>query len=327
MRGSTALITGSTHGIVWDIIGRFAQQGCNLVMSGPAKSTDVTKRMIQTLQDEHPSAEAVYLQSYCDSESLVEQTLDRFQSIDYLLINSIDRPPYRAAIEEFPIEKWREIIECELISRFALVKAIWPKMKRQHFGRIIQIVSLLITASLTSLIATHVFHLPEVLLRPRRCWKCHMNEWGYVEDAVSRQLVTYRHIQLSEDMHEKLAFPYQTVLLPATLSYCRWMKTVGLGVSTIPPAPLHIMRFLDWIWPCPSKVLRLASLRISSVQVRIKFCSLTRHLYWLIIDLGYRQTHLSEQFSHVRALPELIQFLCTAQARHITGQTIGWTLD
>ena len=84
---------------------------------------------------------SVDIQNVIGVYNLVEQTLNYFQNIDVLVINNECKRHYRASIEEFPIEKWREIIDYNLISTFALVKTLWPHMKRQHFGRIIHIVS------------------------------------------------------------------------------------------------------------------------------------------------------------------------------------------
>lgn len=76
-----------------------------------------------------------------DVPSLFDEIRDHHRSIDYLLINYDHRLDYRAAIEEFPLEQWRAMIEKHLIHSFQLVQTVWPKMKRQHFGRIFHLVN------------------------------------------------------------------------------------------------------------------------------------------------------------------------------------------
>jgi len=46
-----------------------------------------------------------------------------------------------APIDEFPEDKWNAIIAINLTSAYHLTKAVWPKMKEQKFGRIINIAS------------------------------------------------------------------------------------------------------------------------------------------------------------------------------------------
>ena len=104
------------------------------------------ENIIRTIQNKYQQSKTISisanLQNEIDIHKLIEQTLNHFQHIDILIINNECKRHYRASIEEFPIEKWNEIIDYNLISNFALIKTLWPHMKRQHFGRIINVVSI-----------------------------------------------------------------------------------------------------------------------------------------------------------------------------------------
>jgi 3-hydroxybutyrate dehydrogenase len=45
-------------------------------------------------------------------------------------------------IEDFPEDKWNDIISINLTAAFYLSKAVWPGMKERRFGRIINIASI-----------------------------------------------------------------------------------------------------------------------------------------------------------------------------------------
>jgi 3-hydroxybutyrate dehydrogenase len=70
---------------------------------------------------------------------MVAESLLKFGSIDLLINNAGIQ--YVAPIDEFPIEKWDAIIGINLTAPFLLIKAVWPKMKENKFGRIINISS------------------------------------------------------------------------------------------------------------------------------------------------------------------------------------------
>ncbi|CAF0899169.1 unnamed protein product [Adineta steineri] len=138
-KGLTTFILSSLNDFGLNIVHKFAKQGCNIILNG--KQND--ENIIQTIQNTYGKNQIMYLSEQIQNEiniyKLVEQILNSFQHIDILIINHECRQHYRASIEEFPIEKWKEIIDCNLTRNFTLVKTLWPHMKRQHFGRIIHI--------------------------------------------------------------------------------------------------------------------------------------------------------------------------------------------
>jgi 3-hydroxybutyrate dehydrogenase len=141
MQGVTALIISSLNGFGLNIVHKFAKQGYNIALSGSQNDENI----IRTIQNEYRQSRTISLsadlQNEIDIHNLVEQILNHFQRVDILIINNECKRHYRASIDEFPTEKWKEIIDYNLISTFALIKTLWPQMKRQHFGRIIHIVS------------------------------------------------------------------------------------------------------------------------------------------------------------------------------------------
>ncbi|CAF0780505.1 unnamed protein product [Didymodactylos carnosus] len=136
---ATALITGSTSGIGHDLAKGFAAKGYNIVVNGTRKEG---YQIAEQLKLEH-NIDAIYLPANMKNadelNTVVEKTLEKFERIDVLINNA--GVQYVAPIDEFPIEKWRDIIDINLTSAFVLSKAVWQQMKKQHFGRIINMAS------------------------------------------------------------------------------------------------------------------------------------------------------------------------------------------
>src|SRR5512139_3717239 len=69
-----------------------------------------------------------------------------FGSVDILVNNA--GVQFVSPIEEFPVEKWDQIIAINLSSAFHAIRAVIPAMKRNKWGRIVN------TASAHSLVAS-----------------------------------------------------------------------------------------------------------------------------------------------------------------------------
>ena len=135
----TVLITGSTSGIGKGIAIGFAKLGYNIVFNGlEPDGAEIAK----SIADEYNIDYLFFPINILEKEGIqkmVAESLLKFGSIDLLINNAGIQ--YVAPIDEFPIEKWDAIIGINLTAPFLLIKAVWPKMKENKFGRIINISS------------------------------------------------------------------------------------------------------------------------------------------------------------------------------------------
>ncbi|HEY0667434.1 MAG TPA: 3-hydroxybutyrate dehydrogenase [Sphingobacteriaceae bacterium] len=140
MKSKTAIITGSTSGIGLEIARTFAEKGYNIVFNGlESNGPEVAKTIALEFGVEYLFSEANMINPE-SLKSLVKDAGNRFATIDILINNAGIQ--YVSPIEEFPDTMWNDIIGVNLSSAFHLIKAAWPYMKRENFGRIINIASI-----------------------------------------------------------------------------------------------------------------------------------------------------------------------------------------
>ena len=136
---STVLITGSTSGVGLGIAREFAKAGYSIIFNGlekegPAIAVSIGKEFqVKTFY----SPANMLVPS--EIRTMVNEGLSEFGSIDVLINNAGIQ--HVAAIEDFPEEKWNEIIGVNLTAAFHTSKAVWQGMKDNKTGRIINIAS------------------------------------------------------------------------------------------------------------------------------------------------------------------------------------------
>jgi 3-hydroxybutyrate dehydrogenase len=135
----TVLITGSTSGIGLGIATEFAKAKYNIVFNGlEANGSEIAENIGKEYGVDTLFSNANMLKQD-ELKNMVSESISKFGKIDVLVCNAGIQ--YVSPIEDFPVEKWDAIIGINLTSSFHLSKAVWPSMKAQKFGRIINIAS------------------------------------------------------------------------------------------------------------------------------------------------------------------------------------------
>ena len=148
LKGKTALVTGSTSGIGLGYARALAGQGANLTLNGFGDRNAIEQLRVGI--EKEFGVRAFYspadMSKPEEIADMVHATEKTFGSLDILINNA--GVQYVAPIEEFPIEKWNQIIAINLSSAFHTIRAAVPGMKSRKWGRIIN------TASAHSLVAS-----------------------------------------------------------------------------------------------------------------------------------------------------------------------------
>jgi 3-hydroxybutyrate dehydrogenase len=139
--GKTAIVTGSTSGIGLGIAGVLAKLGANIVLNGFGNASEIDK-IVSDLKRQH-NVGVTYSNANIAAPDEIATMVDRaraeFGAIDILINNAGIQ--YVAPVEEFPVEKWNAIIAINLSGAFHTCRLAVPDMKRNGWGRIINIAS------------------------------------------------------------------------------------------------------------------------------------------------------------------------------------------
>jgi 3-hydroxybutyrate dehydrogenase len=137
LNNRTALVTGSTSGIGLGIAEQLAAAGANVTINGivDAAELDAIVARLDGLGDGRIAFGDADMREPGAVRGLVEEVAERHGGIDILVNNAGIQ--HVAPVEEFPIEKWNDIIAINLSSAFHASAAAIPHMKRAGFGRII----------------------------------------------------------------------------------------------------------------------------------------------------------------------------------------------
>jgi 3-hydroxybutyrate dehydrogenase len=148
LTSKTAVVTGSTSGIGLAIARALAKEGANVVINGLGDEAEIEKTRAG-IESEF-GIRALYSPANMlksdEIEEMVRLGERTFGSVDILVNNAGIQ--FVSPVEDFPVEKWDQIIAINLSSAFHAIRAAVPGMKARGWGRIIN------TASAHSLVAS-----------------------------------------------------------------------------------------------------------------------------------------------------------------------------
>ncbi len=141
LKGKNALVTGSTSGIGLGIAEGLAAQGVNLVLNGFGDAKEIetlranlaSKYGVKVLYDGADMSKADQI------EAMMHKAEKDLGGIDILVNNAGIQ--HVAPVDEFPVNKWDAIIAINMSSTFHTTRCALAYMKKQGWGRIINIAS------------------------------------------------------------------------------------------------------------------------------------------------------------------------------------------
>lgn len=141
LNGKAAVVTGSTSGIGLGIARAFAREGIHVVLNGFGDKAEIEAERARI--ERECKVKALYspadLTNPAEIADMMKMAAGALGAVDILVNNA--GVQHVAPVEEFPHEKWDQIIAINLSSAFHTVRAAIPGMKARKWGRIINIAS------------------------------------------------------------------------------------------------------------------------------------------------------------------------------------------
>ncbi|HEY1560761.1 MAG TPA: 3-hydroxybutyrate dehydrogenase [Caulobacteraceae bacterium] len=137
----SAVVTGSTSGIGLAIARALAAEGANVMLNGFGKAEDIEAAR-GAIESEF-KVKALYspadMTRPAEIAGMIAEAEKAFGAVDILVNNA--GVQFVSPIEDFPIEKWDQIIAINLSSAFHATRAAVSGMKARGWGRIVSTAS------------------------------------------------------------------------------------------------------------------------------------------------------------------------------------------
>lgn len=140
LKDKVTIISGSASGIGLEIAKEFLNQGAKVVF------TDINKTNLDNVVRDFKDKgfDCIGIPADVSNEddviNLVEETEKHYGRIDVLVNNA--GLQHVSNIEDFPTAKFKQMIDIMLVGTFIMTKHVLPIMKKQQFGRILNMSSI-----------------------------------------------------------------------------------------------------------------------------------------------------------------------------------------
>ena len=219
LKDKVALVTGSARGIGREFALRFSREGARVVICDIVDCEETAREI------ESGGGQVLSLRTDVTSEEstveMAKETFEHFGRIDVLVNNAaiygglVPKP-----FHQFTVEEWDRLMAVNLKGIFLCCKAVFPYMKEQGKGKIINIASTVALAGLPFLI--HYVTSKGGVIAFTRGLAREMGEYNINVNAVAPGLIAS---QASLDMH-----PAERFDAAANTRQCikRWIKPEDL---------------------------------------------------------------------------------------------------
>jgi 3-oxoacyl-[acyl-carrier protein] reductase len=134
--GRVVLITGASRGLGRATAKRFLDEGAHVAVH--VRSADRAETTARELGG-NAFAVAGDLTAKGGPAAIVATAADRFQRLDVLVNNAA--VAHGTRIDAIPEDEWRETLEVNLTAAFLCLQAAIPVMKKQQYGRVVNVSS------------------------------------------------------------------------------------------------------------------------------------------------------------------------------------------
>lgn len=141
VKGKSVVITGSTSGIGLGIAERFAAQGALVTLNGLGEAAEI-EQVRHHLASEYRTDVRYDGANLLDPSAvggMIEEATKAFGQVDILINNA--GMQYTARTEDFPVDRWNNVIALNLSAVFHACQALLPQLYARNWGRIINIAS------------------------------------------------------------------------------------------------------------------------------------------------------------------------------------------
>jgi NAD(P)-dependent dehydrogenase (short-subunit alcohol dehydrogenase family) len=141
-KNRVAIVTGGAKGIGRGIVLKFAEEDCSVVIA----DIDATEGKKTAEEASQEGGEGIFVP--CDVtnsgqlQDMVDKVISKFKKIDILVNNAGGVPDPKGSLAEVNEEQWDRSLNLNLKSTFLCCQAVVPYMKKNRYGKIVNVSSL-----------------------------------------------------------------------------------------------------------------------------------------------------------------------------------------
>ena len=140
--GQVALITGAGRGIGREHALLLASRGCKVIINDPgiaydgggSTQTKIADQLVEEIRSAGGDALANY-DSVENGEAIIDASMSTYGRIDIVINNAGIVTP--ETWTELTLESWQKTINVNLTGVFSVMKAVWPTLIEQKYGRVV----------------------------------------------------------------------------------------------------------------------------------------------------------------------------------------------
>ncbi|MDI4647452.1 SDR family NAD(P)-dependent oxidoreductase [Cohnella hashimotonis] len=139
LRGQVAIVTGAARSIGAAVARRYAREGASVVVVDLLP--ELAEQVAASIRDDGGDAFAIQADVSVEAEvrAAVDETVRRYGTV-HVLVNNAGIDP-RCHWHEITGDEWDRVMNTNVKSQFYCAKAVFPHMKTQGYGKIINVSS------------------------------------------------------------------------------------------------------------------------------------------------------------------------------------------
>tara|TARA_X000001036_G_scaffold342712_1_gene322259 strand:+ start:93 stop:842 length:750 start_codon:yes stop_codon:yes gene_type:complete len=139
LNNRVAIVTGGAQGFGLAVAERFIESGAKVIIWDIDE--DEIKKALKKVNSKNLSFQVVDVTNFENITKNLKMIFSEFGKID-IFINNAGISGINTTLEEYPLDEWSRIHELNLNAVFYCCKAVVPYMKKNKYGRIVNISSI-----------------------------------------------------------------------------------------------------------------------------------------------------------------------------------------
>ena len=139
LNNRVAIVTGGAQGFGLAITERFIQSGAKVIIWDIDE--DEAKKALDKVKSENLTYQIIDVSNFEKIKQQLENVENSHGKID-IFINNAGLAGMNTTVADYPIEEWNKVINLNLNAVFYCCKAVVPLMKKNNYGRIVNIASI-----------------------------------------------------------------------------------------------------------------------------------------------------------------------------------------